>query len=163
MFIEKRKAFDSKKMRIADNPELVQILKKKEKEESKTRKRAVNPIEAPINVQEAPKWKQQSQQFREAMRAARMYNQAAAKGEDLPPPVISAPDPSLVQCPHCGRRFNEKAAERHIPQCQNIRAKPSLLKKGAGSGGGMQGTKPSNNTSGFSSTNTNFSKPKTKR
>ena len=161
MFIEKRKAFDSKKMRIADNPELVQILKKKEKEESKPKKRAPIPIEAPINVQEPPKWKQQSLQFRNAMRAARMYNQAAAKGEELPPPVISAPDPSLVQCPHCGRRFNEKAAERHVPQCQNIRAKPSLLKKGAGSGGGMQGTKP--NGSGLGSTNSYLSKPKSKR
>ena len=148
-------------MRIADNPELVKILRKKEKEELKTKKRAPNPVEAPINVQEKPKWKQQSQQFREAMRAARMYNQAAAKGEDLPPPVISAPDPSLVLCPHCGRRFNEKAAERHIPQCQSIRAKPSVLKKGAGSGGGMQGTKPASN--GLGSTTSYLSKPKAKR
>lgn len=147
-------------MRIADNPELLQILKKNEKEEKKTRKRAVNPLDVPIVAEEKPKWKQQSLQFREAMRAARMYGQAAAKGEDLPPPVMSAPDPSLVPCPHCGRRFNEKAAERHIPQCQNIRAKPSILKKGAGSGGGMQGTKPSN---GISSTSNYITKGRGKR
>lgn len=47
-------------------------------------------------------------------------------------PIASAPDPSLVPCPHCGRRFNEHAAERHIPKCQDIRAKPNRLMAGAG-------------------------------
>jgi len=32
-------------------------------------------------------------------------------------------DPSLVQCPHCGRRYSEKAADRHIPQCLDIKAR----------------------------------------
>ena len=41
-----------------------------------------------------------------------------------PPPVApSAPDPSLIPCPNCGRRFNETAAERHIPKCADIKAK----------------------------------------
>lgn len=42
-----------------------------------------------------------------------------AKGgrlSDLPPPPPSY-NPDYVQCPHCGRRFNESAAERHIPKC----------------------------------------------
>ena len=47
-------------------------------------------------------------------------------------PIASAPDPSLILCPHCGRRFNETAAERHIPKCQDIRAKPSRRMAGAG-------------------------------
>jgi zinc-finger of a C2HC-type len=140
VFIEQRKAFDSKKMRIADNPELVQILKKKEKEEN-VQKKKPGKVDVPIAPAEGmPKWKQQSSQFREALRAARMYSNAAAKGEELPPPIISAPDTSLVPCPHCAQRFNEKAAERHIPQCLNIRAKPSVLRKGAGGGGGLQGS-----------------------
>ena len=25
--------------------------------------------------------------------------------------------PVLVLCPYCGRKFSEKAAERHIPKC----------------------------------------------
>lgn len=72
------------------------------------------------------KWRQQSEQFREAIRQARMYQQAKDQGlptSALPPPAPSAPDPSLIPCPHCGRRFNENAAERHIPKCQNIKAK----------------------------------------
>lgn len=88
----------------------------------------------------AAKWRDQSNAFREAMKAARQYSKAVAEGKPLPPPVASAPDKSLVPCPHCGRSFNEKAAERHIPQCQNIRAKPSALKRGAGGGGGVNGS-----------------------
>jgi len=41
----------------------------------------------------------------------------------LPPPVASTPDPSLVECPHCHRRYNEIVAERHIPKCRDIIAK----------------------------------------
>ena len=86
-----------------------------------------------------PKWKQQSKMFRESMRAARQVTVALESGAPLPPPIKSAPDPSLVLCPHCGRRFNEKAADRHIPQCQNIKAKPTMLKRGVGGGGGVNG------------------------
>ena len=158
-------------MRIADNPELVQILKKKEKEEkvgrrkssggaavvgggggsingSSTMSRGALNSTAPaaIVLPTGPppsKWKQQSMAFRQAMRAAREYpaDSKGSGGNKAPPPhVPSAPDPSLVLCPHCGRRFSEKSAERHIPQCQNIRAKPSTLRKGGGGGGGIQGS-----------------------
>ena len=40
----------------------------------------------------------------------------------------------LVPCPHCNRRFNQKAAERHIPKCKDIKAKPRTLRRGAGTG-----------------------------
>jgi hypothetical protein len=118
----------------------VQLLKKKEKEEKVKGKRpAKSVMEQPIIADGQPsKWKTQSDAFRQAMRNARMYTQAEANGVKLPPPLASAPDPSLVLCPHCDRRFNEKAAERHIPKCLDIRAKPSTLKKGGGGGGGIQ-------------------------
>lgn len=29
---------------------------------------------------------------------------------------FGAVDPSFIQCPHCGRNYNQKAGERHIPQ-----------------------------------------------
>jgi hypothetical protein len=38
---------------------------------------------------------------------------------DLPPPPPSE-NPDYVQCPHCNRRFNEAAANRHIPLCKNM-------------------------------------------
>ena len=92
----------------------------------------------------AGKWKQESNQFREAMKAARQASLAEKTGDMslMPAHVPSGPDPSLVQCPHCFRRFNETAAERHIPKCQDIKAKPSSLKRGAGRGasGGLGGS-----------------------
>lgn len=84
-----------------------------------------------------PRWKAQSSELRAAMRATQQINAALARGEDLRniPHVRSAPDPSFVQCPTCGRRFNGQAAERHIPLCKNIVAKPKFLRAGTGGAG----------------------------
>ena len=77
-------------------------------------------------------------------------------GAAIPPPEPSAPNPDYVQCPYCKRRFQEHAAERHIPFCkeQNSRIekktsatirtsalnkrlqyKPPMLKKRSGTEG----------------------------
>jgi hypothetical protein len=141
VFLQKRKKFDSTKQRIAGegaDPELKKYVLEKRKEEAKAKKSGVAPNKTDNDnrpVEGAgglPKWKQQSKGFREAMKQAREYTKAKESGAPLPPPVASAPDPSLIPCPHCGRRFNEKAADRHIPQCSNIKAKPSVLKRGSG-------------------------------
>eukprot|EP01105_Mastigella_eilhardi_P011923 TRINITY_DN2743_c0_g1_i1.p1 TRINITY_DN2743_c0_g1~~TRINITY_DN2743_c0_g1_i1.p1 ORF type:complete len:276 (+),score=57.81 TRINITY_DN2743_c0_g1_i1:485-1312(+) len=60
-----------------------------------------------------PKWKVEHESFLNAVRAANN-----SRGGEI------APDPSLVLCPHCGRRFNESAAERHIPRCTSLGTKP---------------------------------------
>ena len=146
VFLQKRKVFDSTKMRVEDNPELLKLVKQKKKEEAVAarRQKKANGNDRPIGGEggggDSKKWKQQSNAFREAMRAARNVAMAQASGAPLPPAAPSAPDPSLIPCPHCGRRFNEKAAERHIPQCQNIRAKPTSLKRGTGGAGGKTGS-----------------------
>lgn len=43
-----------------------------------------------------------------------------------------------VPCPHCGRRFAELVAERHIPKCVDIRAKPGRLMAAGGRGAHMR-------------------------
>ena len=53
------------------------------------------------------KWKNKSNDFRNAMKAARMIAKAEKDGVDirtldLPSAAPSGPDPSLVPCPHCG-------------------------------------------------------------
>jgi hypothetical protein len=124
VFLQKRKKFDSSKMRTK---ELEQELGAKKKSSKKASAAAAAPAGGG-----KPSWKDQSNAFREAMRAAREYTQKVADGEPLPPPIISAPDPSLIQCPHCARRFNARAAERHIPTCTSIKNKPTGLKRGSG-------------------------------
>ncbi|XP_076267154.1 uncharacterized protein LOC143200579 isoform X1 [Rhynchophorus ferrugineus] len=66
-------------------------------------------------------WRRTHEEFIAAIRAAKQAQAHIAKGgklSDLPPPPPST-NPDYVQCPHCGRRFNEAAAQRHIPKCAN--------------------------------------------
>lgn len=152
VFVEKRKAFDSKKMRIesvaAENPDLVKVLNEKVKEERRGKKKggkqgggaAPQSERAIAAANKKAKWKAESDAFREAMRAGKQVTHALATGGPMPEQVASAPDPSFVPCPNCGRSFNEKAAERHIPLCKNIKAKPTSLKRGTGGAGGKNGT-----------------------
>lgn len=77
-------------------------------------------------------WRAQHEQFIAAIRYAKMATAVEAGGgsiADLPPPPKSE-NPDYVQCPHCSRKFNQTAAERHIPKCKDIKAKPTMLKKG---------------------------------
>ena len=191
VFLQKRKVFDVAKQRYADNPEVLQILKQKGGPDKKPSRQAAAMPKAVFNAAADPSgdyapgrggksrqssgysnqpvaaakkdWKQESDAFRAAMRAARQVSNAIATGAPLPPPTMSAPDPSLVPCPHCGRRFSQKAGERHIPQCQvrslsihtahshinthvpkstsqNIIAKPKSLARGTGGAGGVNGS-----------------------
>lgn len=91
-----------------------------------------------------PKWKMQSAQFRAAMQAT--------KGDDDAGPTVVGTTKGLkedgynderdyyVKCKFCGRSFNEEAAKKHIPSCEN-KAKlaqfknPPKGKKPNGAGG----------------------------
>lgn len=44
---------------------------------------------------------------------------AGGKLSDLPPPPPSDTS-DYIQCPHCSRKFNQGAAERHIPKCETM-------------------------------------------
>ena len=68
------------------------------------------------------------------MSQGRRLKAAEEAGVDLatlPPPAPPEYD-DRVPCPHCGRRFNAMAAERHIPKCTSIMAKPKTLARGGG-------------------------------
>lgn len=80
-----------------------------------------------------PKWKVQHEQFQAAMRAVRQQNEGGGgrfgNGALAPPP---APVPEeyddRVPCPHCGRKFAEEVAARHIPKCATTVAKPKGIR-----------------------------------
>lgn len=64
-------------------------------------------------------WRQTHEEFIKSIRAAKQVSDHLKNGgrlQDLPPPTPSE-NPDYVQCPHCLRRFNQTAAERHIPKC----------------------------------------------
>jgi hypothetical protein len=75
-----------------------------------------------------PKWKAESLSFRQAIREARLVSVAEQKSKATGIPLHALLPPrsnsnnnnevnsSFIPCPHCGRSFNEKAAERHIPK-----------------------------------------------
>lgn len=134
---KRRKQFNAAAHRaqaITDNPEDRQLVKKG----IATVRRDLK--ENATTPSSNAKWKAQSDQLRQAMRSmrssAKKTPQAADRKMSSPSSYqYSQPDPSLVPCPHCGRRFNQQAAERHIPKCQDIKAKPKMLKRGAGTPG----------------------------
>lgn len=68
-------------------------------------------------------WRQTHEELIQAFRNAREVARILKTGGNIsnlpaPPPSLN---PDYVQCPHCLRRFNENAGNRHIPQCANYR------------------------------------------
>jgi len=155
VFKEKRKTFDSKNARLKsiaqDEPEIMKMQPNNRNNKgggrggggggrtgagtggTKKKSSAFSFDDAPVQGKDkGSKWKQESNAFREAMKASRQVTNAIKTGAPMPAAVNTGPDMSLVPCPHCDRRFNAKAADRHIPQCQNIKAKPKRLARGSG-------------------------------
>ena len=67
----------------------------------------------PLPGSKIPKWKLQSMQFRNAMKSTKGDGDggAGSGGGGYNEASLFTP------CPHCGRTFNDQAAERHIPIC----------------------------------------------
>ncbi|XP_037088912.1 zinc finger C2HC domain-containing protein 1C-like isoform X2 [Pollicipes pollicipes] len=127
---KKRKVFDPIKMRVKGT-ESEQYIKK---------------IKSGANDDKSPKkadWRKQHEEFVANIRAAKQaqaHLDAGGKLEDLPPPPPSDTS-DYVECPHCGRRFNEAAADRHIPKCSSIssnKAPGQPPPKQGGRGGGRK-------------------------
>ncbi|XP_017760480.1 PREDICTED: serine/arginine repetitive matrix protein 2-like [Eufriesea mexicana] len=67
-------------------------------------------------------WRRKHEDFINAIRSAKQVQAHLAAGgklSDLPPPPVSD-NCDYIQCPHCGRKFNKAAAERHIPKCEHM-------------------------------------------
>ncbi|CAF3845634.1 unnamed protein product [Rotaria sordida] len=114
-------------------------------------------------------WRQKHEDFIRAIRYAKQatnYEKAGGRLADLPPPPVSV-NPDYVQCPHCGRNYAPTVAERHIPKCVNILAKPKpppgLNRMGPQQRTGLGNTRPTasnyNNTSGGFSNSSAYPPP----
>eukprot|EP00668_Euglena_longa_P012127 GGOE01014554.1.p1 GENE.GGOE01014554.1~~GGOE01014554.1.p1 ORF type:complete len:751 (-),score=111.63 GGOE01014554.1:432-2684(-) len=120
--------------RLAQHEEVCQRMKKRKPYNmSKHRAEGTALEEVPISrstanteVTTKTNWREKHEALKRAMKASREVTACLAKGgklSDLPPPP-PAENPDYVQCPHCSRRFNQAAAERHIPACANTINKP---------------------------------------
>ncbi|XP_071453760.1 zinc finger C2HC domain-containing protein 1C-like [Hetaerina americana] len=111
---KKRKVFDPTKMRV----------KGTEAEAYLRHSAASKANKAPPATKSD--WRRKHEDFIRSIRdakAAQAYVAAGGKLSDLPPPPpMDTSD--LIPCPHCGRKFNDAAAERHIPRCKDIVNKP---------------------------------------
>ncbi|KAJ8924488.1 hypothetical protein NQ315_007285 [Exocentrus adspersus] len=111
---KKRKQYDATKHRVLGTELENYVLKQGGKGKSITS----------VKSKQTPKkdWRRTHEEFISAIRAAKETQAHLAKGgklSDMPPPPPSS-NPDYVQCPHCNRRFNQAAAERHIPKCANF-------------------------------------------
>ncbi|EGR29690.1 zinc C2H2 type family protein, putative [Ichthyophthirius multifiliis] len=80
-----------------------------------------------------PLWKKQHEEFIESMKYMKKMKKIQEQGGDirqLPPPKAANTD-HLIPCPYCNRKFNDQAAEKHIPACKNTINKPKSVAQSA--------------------------------
>ena len=109
VFKSKRKIFDSSKIRLGAIDEHFQAIP------AGSKKLKVNTPSSGIKTS----WRVKSAQFRSAIGSLRKENTVGYTGgnSDLNPGPV---DPNRVNCPHCGRGFNQDAAKRHVSVCQKL-------------------------------------------
>ncbi|XP_064025526.1 zinc finger C2HC domain-containing protein 1B [Pogoniulus pusillus] len=113
VFNKKRKPFNSLKQRL-QGTEITTVKTQPSQKEEPGKK---------------SNWRQHHQDFINAVRSARQVTKALREGLPLPPPPPPSINPDYVRCPHCSRRFNEAAAQRHIEFCAEQAARRPLAAK----------------------------------
>lgn len=131
VFVQKRKVFDIKKVRqeqilaeareaggpIGDTYSSYGAKPKAGAAASKKNERAIGGTGAAGNKN---KWKMQSEMFRNAMKAARGADAGGSVGNAQAAAAQQAMEQldDRTECKWCNRKFNEQAADRHIPLCE---------------------------------------------
>ena len=118
VFQKKRKEFNTQNQRLVDN-------------EQKKLMRHGEHVDKKMEVQKAkqkvPKWKAQSLELRTGIKMARSDDYApSAKEQQM---MQAAQQEQMVKCHVCGRTFNENAAKRHIPFCEQQQKKKQFAPK----------------------------------
>uniref|UniRef100_A0A0N5BAX7 Zinc finger C2HC domain-containing protein 1A n=1 Tax=Strongyloides papillosus TaxID=174720 RepID=A0A0N5BAX7_STREA len=113
---KKRKVFDSGKQRATGSDINYKDIKKVQNEKQKFGGTFPRP---------KTNWKERHETFIGAVSASKQVEIAIKTGAPLPPPPKATVPNDYIECEFCGRNFNEKAAERHIPFCkeQSMRKK----------------------------------------
>jgi len=129
VFQEKRKVYNTTEHRLPDASEAPELAEVRRKAAQAARRGEVGigetkkPAQPPKN-----NWRIKSEAFRAAMKDAQIVQKFQKEGRslsELPPPKAVAQElDDRVPCPHCGRRFGQQQAERHIPHCAGAKARP---------------------------------------
>ncbi|PWV10826.1 hypothetical protein C3747_65g64 [Trypanosoma cruzi] len=126
---KKRGVFDTKEQRLEGIEGIREVTAPSNSVSQKGGKK--HPVAvANTNPDKPPKWKIQHEQFQAAMRAMRQVNVNAPSGgggSGGKQPMPEAYD-DRVPCPHCGRKFAELTAQRHIPKCMTTIARPKGIR-----------------------------------
>ncbi|KAJ3042108.1 Zinc finger C2HC domain-containing protein 1C [Rhizophlyctis rosea] len=156
-----RKVFDATKARVKGT-ELEQYVMRSrvEKEKEKGGKGAKRQTyhqtdDLPLPAQHSkPSWRIKHENFIQMVRAARQplpprhqqptttRHSSTTSSPTRPQQPTYQPDPSLIPCDACNRRFNPDTAERHIPICRAAKQRAQFKAGGGGSpasGGGSSG------------------------
>ena len=128
VFQKKRKAFNTQKQRINDS-EQAALMKQGQMEEKRNEKKGINQNKSSI-----PKWKLQSEEFRQICRGGsepisnknkNTFNSEISKNyANYKPSVITD---SYIPCKFCNRKYNEEAYKKHLNGCER-RYNDALLK-----------------------------------
>lgn len=140
VFVKERKKFNVAAQRMPEEArKLVQENKRAQRRTGASRTAAKEP-ETVGKVKS--NWRLKSEAFRNAIQESRVVTQCQREGRPLPPPKASKPElDDRVPCPHCGRKFGQQQAERHIPKCAETKARPGGILR-AGAAGKSNVTKP---------------------
>ncbi|NXJ97315.1 ZC21B protein, partial [Corythaixoides concolor] len=74
-------------------------------------------------------WRQNHEDFINTIQSAKQAAKALKEDRPLPPPPPPSTNPDYIQCPHCSRRFNEAAAQRHMKFCEEQAARHAFAAK----------------------------------
>lgn len=137
VFMKKRKAFDSKKMRVVCN-EQEELLRNQKKDKGKK-----NTASKPTKNSN---WKAQSEMFRQAMRAnagdtgnnfevlvkdpgsTNQFGGKDVQRQNTTTNTIKSIPSGLTHCSLCNRSYNDNAYTKHLPHCEK-KSKENAMKQ----------------------------------
>jgi len=136
----KRQVYDSKARSLP-----AEAQQRKSAEEAKQRQGSAGD-QPKKKKKKKSSWRQKSAEFQAMLRASGPIRASISGGTagsgDIPEPLPVEPvHDDRVTCPHCSRKFNEDVAERHIPRCADVKARPRTLTKGGGLSASQVGAK----------------------
>eukprot|EP00058_Branchiostoma_floridae_P027712 XP_002613203.1 hypothetical protein BRAFLDRAFT_210603 [Branchiostoma floridae] len=124
--MKKRKVLDPTKMRTQGTE-----MEKYADPRDRKPEPSVNKHKLVATATKKADWRKKREDFIQAIRYAKKVAEVEKNGgnvADLPPPPRSE-NPDYKQCPYCQRKFNQTAAERHIPRCKEIKSRPPPMKR----------------------------------